>query len=190
MNKIYIPLIVVFILIGCGAKDTVVELSKKEHVIEKHKSKEKGNLNFEGITPDVFNPVASGNSSITIIIGKKAPTKISETKDTSTEDESESDFSLDYYIFESHPGYQVFWLLALSLLIYMIIKFIRNSAVAGALDKSLAMGIDLTSASIEKVHKKLHDADRGTDWHSDLLSQLTELEKERGIFQRDRQYKK
>ena len=174
--KILLFLSLLGFLSGCDSLNTKVEeLSKKETVEHKVQNTDKGNNSYSGDPTDEVHVVASGNTGpITINLAPKQKVEKNEKRDTSTEEELDTEFSFDYHIAQISPTGWALLVLALCALAIVMWWWTKTTATGKAFDK-------FTADRIETVNRKLAMAEPGSTYHQELQSELADLQKQQRV---------
>jgi len=161
-----------------------------ETIESKTQSTDKGNNSYSGDPVDHIAITASGNANIQLTVGDKGKVEKNEKRDTATEEEVDSSFSVDYYL-RAIPT--TGWALILFLLLALMgmAWWLLKTTVAGkAFDSAIAKGLEITAEGIDIVRDKLADAQKGSDLHSELQNELARLRQKEGNLKAQMKHKR
>lgn len=170
-------------LMGCGSftqkTERLIQDSKTEATLQ---TTDKGNNSYSGDPVDHIVVTASGNGVINLAVGDKGKVNKNEKRDTATDEEISSSFSVDYYIKQIPTAG---WALIIFLLIVAVIVYIiwTKTTMAGrAFDGATSEGLNLTREGIKKVMNQLAHETPGSQFHTSLLGELSELREREGSY--------
>lgn len=173
LGSLFVLALFCLFLFGCQTEDTGSK--KVEATFKEHKTTDnKGKFSFDGVTPDIISPKASGNSTIHITIGEKKKTIISEEKDEKSEDDISKSFSLDE-TWSKTRGWRGIGFLCLALLIWQIRKFLNKTRTGKAMDFAGGEVIKYINKQVHATKDQLSEVNVGTSEHVMLQRQLNGL---------------
>jgi hypothetical protein len=162
-------LLLTFSLWGCSSlSDKTESIAVREKLDHKLQTTDKGNNSYSGDPLEPINVAASGNAKVEIIVGEKGKVEKNEKRDTATEEEVESSFSVDAMLSQVSPAGWALFFICFSIFLTAVWWFIKTTAVGKATEGFLA-------ESIDALNEKLNGATPGTELHTELLSELSRL---------------
>lgn len=186
-------LILMLLLSGCDGlsmRDKTENLTKAETLEAKLQTSDKGANSYSGDPVDHITVTAAGNANITLTVGDKGKVQKNEKRDTATEEELETSFSVDYYLRSIPTTGWALIMICFCIVMMVVWWFIKTTAAGKAFDSAIAKGVELTEKNIERVRDRLSDAQKGSDVHTELLNDLSRLKDEKAEFLRQMKHKK